>query len=75
MSGTAPSAPEAPSWRDPDVRAHVLNGKNREDRFGPRIGKDPDHADKRIDAAIASIIAYDMAIRGEDDEEPSIWLA
>jgi phage terminase large subunit-like protein len=47
---------------DPMVRRHFTNAVTRTDNLGTRIVKENRNSNRRIDAAVASIIAYDRAV-------------
>lgn len=61
---------------------HMANGVVKEDSRGARITKDRDQSARKIDLAVAAIIAYDMAIREtpqdvsryEDPEAEVFWV-
>ena len=62
---------------DGDARLlrHVANCTTKEDRFGPRIVKESSTSRRKIDAAVASLIAHDLATTPLDDEpEPDVFL-
>ena len=47
----------------PELTNHVMNCRTKTDRYGPRVVKEHRGSAKRIDAAVAAVIAYDMALR------------
>lgn len=60
---------------DPRLLRHVANCTTKEDRFGPRIVKESSTSRRKIDAAVASLIAHDLATTPLDDEpEPDVFL-
>lgn len=48
---------------DPVLTAHIMNCRTKTDRYGPRIVKEHRGSAKKIDAAVAAVIAHDMAVR------------
>ncbi|MDX1388276.1 MAG: terminase large subunit, partial [Acidobacteriota bacterium] len=58
---------------DPRLTAHVMNSRTKTDRFGPRIVKEHRGSTKHIDAAVAAVIARDMAVRLAGERRPA-WL-
>ena len=50
---------------DPALSRHVSNCHTRSDRYGVRVTKESRQSKRRIDAAVASIMAVDVALRLE----------
>jgi len=58
---------------DPLLARHLTNAVIKIDQYGPRIVKEHRHSSKRIDAAVAGIIALDRALTArEAEEEPKV---
>ena len=47
----------------PKLAEHFANCAIKIDSRGPRISKDHKNSERHIDAAVAAVIAYDMAVR------------
>jgi phage terminase large subunit-like protein len=61
---------------DPRLARHIANCVIKIDRFGPRIVKEHKTSRRRIDAAVAAVIAYDGAIRRTGPHElteEAVW--
>jgi len=58
---------------DSKLREHVGNCVIKIDARGPRITKDHKDSERRIDAAVAAVIAYDLALRGQDEPAASVY--
>ncbi|MDA2936823.1 terminase large subunit [Acidobacteria bacterium AH-259-A15] len=58
---------------DPRAEQHIGNCEIKTDRFGPRIVKDDKDSPRRIDIAVALVIAHDLAIRQLTGEGQSTW--
>jgi phage terminase large subunit-like protein len=50
---------------DPTLNRHMANAIGKNTRYGPIVTKLHKDSSERIDAAVAAIIAFDMAIRSE----------
>ena len=50
---------------NPALSRHVANCHTRSDRYGVRVSKETRQSKRRIDAAVASIMALDVALRLE----------
>lgn len=48
---------------DEDLKRHIANCRTKTDRYGPRIVKEHKGSTKKIDAAVAAIVAHDLAVR------------
>ena len=59
---------------DPILTTHIMNCRTKTDRYGPRIVKEHSTSEKRIDAAVAGVISYDMAVRNAVTQATG-WLA
>jgi phage terminase large subunit-like protein len=57
---------------DPRLARHVANAHVKTDRLGPRIVKEHKGSSKKIDLAVAAVIAYDRAAQVAPDD-PSIY--
>jgi phage terminase large subunit-like protein len=55
---------------DPRLAQHIANAVLREDHRGPRIVKESKTSPRKIDLAVAAVIAHDMARRTPDVEGP-----
>lgn len=55
------------------LAAHVAHAVVKIDSRGPRITKEHKHSERRIDLAVAAVIAYDMAIRMGSANRPSVY--
>jgi phage terminase large subunit-like protein len=53
---------------DPVLARHLDNTVTKVDNLGPRIVKEARHSSRRIDAAVAAVIAYDRATVGRLEE-------
>jgi phage terminase large subunit-like protein len=53
---------------DPLITRHISNAVIKTDRLGPRIVKDNKSSPRKIDAAVASIIAFDRATVSRTEE-------
>ena len=51
---------------------HISNAVVKIDRLGPRIVKEHRGSPRKIDAAVASIIAFDRATVSRNDSEPLV---
>jgi phage terminase large subunit-like protein len=61
---------------DPRLARHVANCVLKIDRFGPRIVKEHKSSRRRIDAAVAAVLAYDGAVRQSGPREiteEAVW--
>ena len=58
---------------DPRLVRHFANATLKIDHQGTRLRKDPRNQHNKIDAAVASMIAYDMSQRQEAVKEPSMF--
>jgi phage terminase large subunit-like protein len=56
----------------PLLTRHISNAVVKVDRLGPRIVKEHRGSPRKIDAAVASIIAFDRATVSRNDSEPLI---
>jgi phage terminase large subunit-like protein len=54
---------------DPLLERHLNNAVIKVDRLGPRIVKEHRGSPRKIDAAVAAIIAFDRATVGRIEEE------
>jgi phage terminase large subunit-like protein len=60
---------------DPLLARHLDNCKLKIDNLGPRIVKESRASNRRIDAAVSMVIAYDRATsKLEVDIEPQVWV-
>jgi phage terminase large subunit-like protein len=50
---------------DEELGRHIANCRTKTDRYGPRVVKEHSTSEKKIDGAVAGIIAYDTALRNE----------
>lgn len=57
---------------NPLLTRHLSNAVIKTDAYGPRIVKEHKHSSKRIDAAVAGIIALDRALVIREEETPRI---
>jgi phage terminase large subunit-like protein len=57
---------------DPRLARHIINATIKEDRFGVRITKEHRGSPRKIDLAVASIIAYDRSRFHVDDRPPKV---
>jgi len=57
----------------PKLREHIGNCVIKIDARGPRISKDHKASEHHIDAAIAAVIAYDLAIRSSEATKSSVY--
>ena len=55
---------------DPTLARHLSNAVVKIDQHGPRIVKEHRHSPRKIDAAVAGIIALDRALQIREKEEP-----
>lgn len=55
---------------NPILARHLSNAAVKVDNYGPRIVKEHRHSLRRIDAAVAGIIALDRALTRREKEEP-----
>lgn len=53
---------------NPFVTRHLTNAAVKTDQYGPRIVKEHRHSPRRIDAAVAGIIALDRALQTREPE-------
>jgi phage terminase large subunit-like protein len=53
---------------DPVLARHLENAVTKVDALGPRIVKDKRDSPRKIDAAVAAVIAYDRASVGRIEE-------
>jgi phage terminase large subunit-like protein len=53
---------------DPMLARHLDNAVLKIDNIGPRIVKENRNSNRRIDAAVAALIAYDRATAGRMEE-------
>lgn len=58
---------------DPDYARHVANCVVRIDSRGPRITKDHKDSERRIDIAVAGVIAHDLVVRERNAHQPSLY--
>jgi phage terminase large subunit-like protein len=54
---------------DPLLERHLTNAVVKTDRIGPRIVKDNRGSPRKIDAAVAAVIAFDRATVGRVESE------
>jgi phage terminase large subunit-like protein len=54
---------------DPILARHLDNAVVKVDNLGPRIVKENRHSARRIDAAVAAVIAVDRALASRIEEE------
>ena len=54
------------------LRQHVQNAVVKVDARGPRITKDHKMSTRRIDLAVAGVVAYDLSVR--EQETGGTWL-
>jgi phage terminase large subunit-like protein len=57
---------------DPLITRHISNAVIKTDRLGPRIVKEHRSSPRKIDAAVASIIAFDRATVSRTEEVPLV---
>jgi phage terminase large subunit-like protein len=57
---------------NPLIARHISNAVVKTDRLGPRIVKEHRGSPRKIDAAVASIIAFDRATVSRTDTEPLV---
>ena len=55
---------------DPTLARHLSNAVVKIDQYGPRIVKEHRHSPRKIDAAVAGIIALDRALQIREKKEP-----
>ena len=55
---------------DPVLARHLANAVVKVDQYGPRIVKEHRHSPRKIDAAVAGIIALDRALQMKEMVEP-----
>jgi phage terminase large subunit-like protein len=62
---------------DPTLRRHIGNCAVKTDRLGPRIVKEHRSSSRRIDAAVAAVIAFDRATAARENVQelcaPGFW--
>ena len=62
---------------DPTLRRHIGNCAVKTDRLGPRIVKEHRSSSRRIDAAVAAVIAFDRATAARESVQelcsPGFW--
>jgi phage terminase large subunit-like protein len=58
---------------DTDLGRHIGNCVLKIDRIGPRIVKEHKMSARKIDLAVAAVIAYDRAMVQEEEPVPTIW--
>lgn len=58
---------------DEQFARHVANCVVRIDSRGPRITKDHKDSERRIDIAVAGVIAHDLVVRERNAHKPSIY--
>ena len=58
---------------DPRAAKHIGNCEVKTDRFGPRIVKDERDSPRRIDIAVALVLAHDLALRQLNGEGVTPW--
>jgi len=62
---------------DPTLRRHIGNCAVKTDRLGPRIIKEHRSSSRRIDAAVAAVIAFDRATAARENVQelcaPGFW--
>lgn len=56
---------------DPLLARHLSNAVIKVDQYGPRIVKEHRYSPRKIDAAVAGIIALDRALQIREKEEPA----
>ena len=56
---------------DPRLTRHVLNARARETRHGRVITKDHRDSPRRIDAAVAAVVAFERA--QVEEAPPMVW--
>jgi len=54
------------------IARHISNAVVKTDRLGPRIVKEHRGSPRKIDAAVASIIAFDRATVSRTDSDPLV---
>jgi phage terminase large subunit-like protein len=60
---------------DPMLARHLDNCTLKIDNIGPRIVKENRNSNRRIDAAVAALIAYDRATAGRiEDVVPQVFV-
>lgn len=57
---------------DPRLARHLSNATIREDRYGVRITKERANSPRKIDLAVAAIVAYDRARFHEPEARPAV---
>jgi phage terminase large subunit-like protein len=57
---------------NPDLARHVLNAVVKSDSRGTRIQKEHKHSTRRIDLAVAAVMAHDVA--AATDPGPQLWV-
>lgn len=58
---------------NPILARHVRNCVVKEDARGKRIVKDSKHSTRKIDLAVAAVMAHERACQQQEDEGPTIW--
>jgi phage terminase large subunit-like protein len=58
---------------DPRLARHITNAHVKRDAKGPRITKETPNSSRKIDLAVAAVMAYDRAIAQPEDREPQVW--
>jgi phage terminase large subunit-like protein len=61
---------------DPTLARHIDNAVVKTDNLGTRIVKDKRSSSRRIDAAVAAVIAFNRALSGKMEEEliPQVFI-